>query len=143
MLTSIIAGLVLSLPCAEQPVEGLPGVSVTSAFAHDAGCVVTHFTVDGTKYEDFSHALPALAKGGWSAPKKRTAIALTWINAVSEEDLQDLKAKLLDDGSVRLDAWYKPRPGMRPRPADAREYLKVRIGVDGVLGPVKDQPKSP
>ena len=139
MLTSLATALLLALGCIDEPVEGLPGVVVSSTFAHDAGCVLQHFTVDGKKYEDFTHILPALAKGGWADPKKRTAIALTWMRHVSEENLENLKAKLEDDGSVRLDATYKPRSGMRPHGAsNERVVMKVRISPDGVLGPIKD-----
>jgi hypothetical protein len=142
MIASLVTAAILSAGCIDEPVEALPGVVVSSSFAYDAGCVVTHFTVDGKKYEDFGHALPALAKGGWADPKKRVALALAWIQAVSEENLEGLKGKLQDDGSVRLDATYKPRPGMRQIPDDYRATLKVRIGADGVVGPIKD-PKDP
>ncbi|MEZ0312063.1 MAG: hypothetical protein ACAI38_09820 [Myxococcota bacterium] len=138
MLPSLFTALLLSLGCIDEPIDGFPGVVVTSAFAHDAGCVLSHYTVDGKKYEDFTHVLPALTKAGWADRKKRTAIALTWMQAVSEENLENLKAKLEDDGGVRLDATYKPRSGMRERPPEERAVLKVRISPDGVLGPVKD-----
>ncbi len=138
MLSSLLTTVILSLACIDEPVEALPGVSITSTFAHDAGCVLDYFTVDGKKYEDFTHILPALAKGGWVDPKKRTTLAIAWIRAVSEEQLDGLKAKLQDDGSVRLDATFKQRPSMGQDPPTARGIFKTRISADGVLGPVKD-----
>ena len=128
--------------CIRRPSD-LDGVIVVGFFAYDAGCSGNDIFV-GDSFGGMGELTPAgLARNGWEQVENRPSIALIWVDDVmlawesvkwSENDdfaaegvaFSPPVAQVLDDGSIRVVAWYETEAGMLPE----AHYVQTEIVFD-------------